>query len=419
MKTRNQRGAVMVLSLGLMAFVATLGAAFLIRSLNEDQLGQREATRQSAFYLAEAGIDRASLNLRTPTDATDDILNAALPTGAYQITAQAALDATHYQVTARGTSGTTLRTIEAVYLLTPQSVFQYALFGDRKVEVEGNATSDSYNSSLGPYQDDPNQPGYNKGQNGDIGTNATAATETTGVKVDGSIFVDGQVIVGPGVANPTSVVSGYNPLFITGGTTPPSDNQDVISPPAAFPMPPVTLNGQAFTTNPFTAVLGDGDGDCADATVTGNTTTTLSPTGGLNGTGQYCYRNLTIQGGGTLTSTGTGTVNVYLTGTLIARGNSTVGYAPNPGRMLFQMTAGSQATLEEGTITGSTAFYGGLYGPLATIKISGNAEVYGSIIAKDVKLEGSAELHYDESLQNNTTIGNLYKRTLVSWRDLN
>ena len=56
--TRNQRGAVLALSLGLMAFITTVGAAFLIRSLNEEQLGQRDASRQFAFYLAEAGMDQ-------------------------------------------------------------------------------------------------------------------------------------------------------------------------------------------------------------------------------------------------------------------------------------------------------------------------------------------------------------------------
>ena len=398
MTPMNQRGAVLALSLGLMAFVTTLGAAFLIRSLNEGQLGQRDATRYSAFYLAEAGIDRASINLRTPTDATDDILTGALPAGSYQITATTALDATHYRVTALGASGTTQRTIEAVYQLTPQSVFQYAVFADQRVAVTGSAITDSYNSSLGPYQDDPAQPGYNAGHNGDVGTNATVAGSTTGVNVSGSIFVDGQVVVGPAVADPTAVVTGYNPAFITGGTSPPSDTQDVVSQPAVFPMPAVTVPSGLT---------------CDDYTVSASTTVTLAP-------GTYCYHNLTIQGSGTLTTSGTGTVTVYLTGTLIARGNSTVGYAPSPGEMLFLMSGGTEATLEEGTITGSTGFYGALYGPLATINVSGNADVYGAIVAKQVNLTGSAELHYDEALQNaTTTVVNLYQRTLISWRDLN
>ena len=394
----DKRGAVLALSLGLMAFITTLGAAFLIRSLNEDRLGLQDGSRQTAFYLAEAGVDQASLNLRTPTNPADDILTAALPTGTFLIDAPVLLGVNLWQVTAHGTSGNSQRAIEVVYQLMPQSVFQYAVFGDQTVSVSGSAATDSYDSNAGPY--DPTTAG----SNGDIGTNATTAG---GIAVGGgNYFIDGQIVVGPGVANPASVITGnYNPALVTG-------DPKVASQPNAFPMPPVTVNTAAFT-----AVLNDGDGDCADYTVAGSTTVTLSPTGGLNGTGEYCYRNLTIQGNATFTTSGS--VTVSLVGALTARGNSTVGVENDPANMLFQMSSTASATLEEGEITGSNNFYGALYGPAATITIRGNAEVFGSIIAKNINVTGSANIHYDEALANVNTISNTYRRAVVSWRDLN
>lgn len=391
-RSQYRRGSVIVLSLGVVIVVATLGASMMVRSLNEHQLGQRYAVREEALYLAEAALDQASFNLRTPTDPLDDVLTGTLPTGTFQIESPVTqLGPTLWQVTTRGTSGPDQRRVEGVFQLTPQSVFQFALFGSQQVNVSGNAITDSYDSSLGPYNNDPNSPGYNAAHNGDVGTNGT---NTGGVTVGGSIFVDGQMAVGPGVADPVSVVSGYDPAFITGGTSPPSDTQDVVAQSSTFPMPPVAPPlGMA----------------CSDFTVTGNTTVTLDT--------DVCYSSLTIQGGGVLTTNGVA-VKVYLTGALIARGNSTVGYAPDPSKMLFLMSSSGQATLEEGTITGSTSFYGALYGPQATINIQGNAEVFGSIIANQVNLTGSAVIHYDERLSDVTTMPNVYRRTLISWREL-
>ena len=391
----GQGGSVLTLSFGVILVVTTLGATTLMRGLGEQRLGQRHATQERAFELAEAAIDQASFNLRTALDTTDDVLTATLSTGTFQVDSPVTqLGPNLWQVTTRGTSGQDQRRLEAVFQLTPQSVFQFALFGNQQVNISGSAFTDSYDSSLGPYNDDSSSPDYNAAHNGDVGTNGVS---TGGVTVGGSIFVDGQVAVGAGVADPVSVVTGYDPAFITGGTSPPTDTQDVAAQSSTFPMPAVTVPGGLT---------------CSDFTVTGNTTITLAP-------GDYCYRNLTIQGGGALTTTGAGDVTIYLTGQLSAKGNSAVGYASDPAKMQFLMSPSGSAEIEDGTITGSTAFYGALYGPNSTINITGNAEVFGAIIARQVNVSGSAIVHYDEHLSTSTTVPNIYQRALVSWRELN
>ena len=148
---------------------------------------------------------------------------------------------------------------------------------------------------------------------------------------------------------------------------------------------------------------------CTDQTVGGSETVTLAA-------GTYCYRNLTIQGNGTLTASGS--VTVYLTGELTAQGNSSVGVPTDPTEMVFLMTSTSEATIEQGEITGSNLFYGAIYGPQATINITGNAEVYGAIIADRVNLSGSAEIHYDEAVNTITEVSNLYQTSVVYWQEL-
>lgn len=375
----RQRGEVVAAAVGLVAFLTTLGTAMLLRSVQESRVSHRSLVRQEAFHLAEAGIDRAALNLRTPS-ASDDLNSGILLTGTWTIDPPTSIGSLLYRVTAHGTSEQEQRNIEAVLQLTSQSVFQFAVFGDQTLNVSGNARTDSYDSRTGPYVE------ATAGAHGNVGTNATTAG---GVTVGGSIFINGQVAVGPNVSDPTSVVTGYDPAFITG-------NPKVVSQATSFPMPSVTIPEGCQQTLP---------------PLVGNVRTFSSSAGTYCPTG-----DLTVNGGEVLTADGP--VKIYLSGQLDISGNATVGVATNPTAIKFLLTSTGGATVE-GTITGSTLFYGALYGPNATINLSGNTEVFGSIIARTVNVSGNAELHYDEAMTTLTDISNLYQTRLLSWQELN
>lgn len=398
MNTHRQRGIVLITSVTVVMLLTSLGAALLMRSLNENLVGQRSATRQDAFYLAEAGLDQASINLRTPPPAenpqwivADDIVTQTLPTGRFDLDPPQPMGVNIWQVTSHGISGSEQRDIQAVYQLIPQSVFQFAVFGDLNVTVSGNAETDSYDSRIGVYNDEPG-PGYNKDHNGDIGTNSTAEG---GIDFGGSIFVDGQLVVGPGVADPTSVVEDYDPSFITA-------DPKVISATDTFPLPPVSVPPGL---------------PCEDRSLVNDEVVTLTPDGGPLGNGTYCFHDLKLAGGSTFSSSGP--VKVYITGTLTAKGNSaTVGTSGAPKDMLILMTPESNAVIEDAALAGTTDFYGAIYGPGADINIFGNAEIFGSVVARSVNVTGSALIHYDEGLNDLTTITNIYQRRVVSWQEL-
>ena len=395
-RRQNRGGFILVTTVGIVTFFTLTGGSMMLRGLWQAYASARIYHRSNALHLAEAAAEQAARNLRTASTA-DDLMTATLASGSFTIDAQQNMGGQLYQVTTHGTSDLEQRNLQVVYRLIPQSIFQFALFGDNQLNVSGNAITDSYDSTLGPYNSDPG-PSHNAGHNGDVGTNASTAG---GVTVGGSIFVDGQVAVGSNASNPVSVVTGYDPLFITGGTDPPSDTQDVIAQTTAFPMPAVTVPVGV---------------SCSNLTVSSQTTQTLSPTGGPTGNGVYCYHNLTLQGGGTLTASGP--VKVYITGQFTARGDSQFGVVSDPKQMLMLMTSTGDATLEQGTITGSTTFYGALYGPSSTIDIQGNAEVFGSIVAQTVNVTGSAAIHYDETLSDTTNVFNTFKTVRLAWREL-
>jgi len=375
---RDRRGSLYLVSYVFLTVLSLGLAVGFGRSTVELRSSQRALEQTQAFYLAEAAVDRALVNLRSGI--TDSIYDTGLGSGAYAATIVSP-EPNVYQVTGEGkdTSGN-LRTIETTTHVVPESVFQFALFGDQNVSVSGSAVTDSYDSSLGDYGS------QTPGENGDIGTNST---EVGSVDVSGSIAVNGQAFVGPGVADPESIVTGGGTTLITG--EPP-----VVSMPGTIDMPPVVV--------PETL-------SCTPLTVNGNDTVTLS-----SAVGEYCFTDVDVEGGGTLTSDGP--VTVYLTGNLHAAGNTAIGVEHDPTQMLFLVTSSSEGATIEGTITGSSAFYGALYGPDATITITGNAEVYGSMIAGSVDLSGSAELHYDEALQSLMTIPGSYLTSVLYWRDV-
>jgi hypothetical protein len=386
-----------VLSIGIITFLLAAGATLLTRGLAETNVSQRSRDQHAAFQLAEAGVDRALFDLETP-DLLDDVMTSTLSSslssdGTFSLS-PFVFSGDLVQVTSQGAIGSGQRDVEAVIERTKESVFQFALFGSELVNIGGEAITDSYDSSLGLYGR------QTPGDEGDVGTNATTNDGlTTGITVEGtSLVVNGQVVVGPGVTDFTDVVQGnVNDDFITG-------DPPYVSQPREFPMP------DDLTVPPAGC-------ETVIPPKSGNTIT-------LQAGVDYCpVGDLTINGGERFTANGP--VKIYLAGTLIVSGNAKIGVETDPSYMAFLISSSGGATFE-GTLTGSSEFWGTVYGPNATISISGNADIYGSIIAENVDLSGNARIHYDESLGNcdvptpppSCDISNLFSTEVVAWRDL-
>ena len=377
----GRRGIVYVVSLGLAVLLSVFGATLLLRSVSELGQSTRFTIQTAALHHAEAAVDQAIRNLRNGT--SSNISTTTLPGGTYWAEL-APLGTQMQRITAHGSAGSDQRNLDVIIKLTPESVFQYALFGDQKIVVSGSADTDSYDSRLpGGYSS------QTAGGNGGAGTNATSSG---GVTVSGSVGINGQVVVGP-TGNPNSVVTitGGGGITITG-------NPKIVAQSQALPLASVKVPEELT---------------CNDYTVSDDTTITLS-----SDQGTYCFRNLTVSGGGTLTADGP--VTVYLTGELRASGNTLIGVVNNPRTMLFLVAAAAGTTLGTtggGSITGNSTFYGALYGPGAEFDVTGSAEIFGSVIAKRVDLSGSAKIHYDEALTT-LPVGSTYQTSIVLWREI-
>jgi hypothetical protein len=373
MKSHSQRGVVYLISLGVVGMAMTYIVALFVHSASSVHVSQRATRQLSAFQLADAALDLAVINANAGT--TTNISTTTLGNGTYwaELTD---LGSQRYQVTAHGASSGEQRNLEAIIQRTPKSVFQYAVFGYTKVDIKNGAMTDSYNSTQGNYN--PAAPGTK----GNIGTNSTQSNQ---VKLDNGAVVNGQAIVGSGLADPNPVVEIKNGAIITG-------NPKVVSAPYATGQPTVNTGGL-----PCNQKLELKNGDTATLTQAG------SP---------YCYSEVEVDNSSILNISGK--VELY-TGKLVVKNSGQVNYSttskPAPN-FIVQITSTTQVSIDN-----SALFVGAIYAPNATADIKNSSIFYGSIVAKEVKVDNSACVHYDDALKTVGPTGS-YKSSVVFWRDL-
>ena len=66
----------------------------------------------------------------------------------------------------------------------------------------------------------------------------------------------------------------------------------------------------------------------------------------------------------------------------------------------FQIWGTKTTGVQSIDIKGNGVLSGIVYAPQGSVKINGNGDVMGSIVANDITLVGDATFHYDESLAN-------------------
>jgi len=264
--------------------------------------------------------------------------------------------------------------------------FKNAIHAKGTVELVGNAWTDSYNSTNGPY----NLAG-NRGNNGDVSTDGTAAGIVT---VTSGGTVDGDAIVGPG-GNPATAINNNGTITGTTGVEPAAQNLPLSSIPAGL-----------VNQGPLT--------------ISGNTPKTL-------GEGVYWFSSINITGNGKLIVTGA--VKIYVTGNIDVGGNgiATAGNLP-PNLLIYGTQDPSDASQKTNTVSihGNGDFYGAVYAPGAALDVYGNGAVYGALTGNSAKINGNGGFHYDESLGNlgrfvTTTTSSTFTTTGFSrhsWREV-
>jgi len=128
-----------------------------------------------------------------------------------------------------------------------------------------------------------------------------------------------------------------------------------------------------------------------------------------------------IKGGSGALNIGTGaSLEVYAAGDIniggqgVANGGTTAATSNQP--INFQIWGTKTSGTQNIGIAGNGALSAVVYAPQGSVKINGNGDVMGSVVANDITLVGNAAFHYDESLGN---FGGNNPYRVTRWDELN
>lgn len=142
----------------------------------------------------------------------------------------------------------------------------------------------------------------------------------------------------------------------------------------------------------------------SDLTVYGNVTLILTTAPGTQA--------INITGGDSLTIAPNSSLIIYTAADVKIAGNGILNNNASPAT--FQLWA-TDTGAQDIQIAGNGALKAVVYAPNANVKINGNGDVMGSVVANNITVVGNAAFHYDESLANwggNNPFG------IVKWREL-
>jgi len=407
----NQRGSVMIFAIGFMVVLMVIGAGVHSQVLRQLRSSGEARQRVAAEALAEGGLARAlawftASGYQLPTSAlliasvpatlksnqkalvlptnhpdgyTDAVgqtrtgvlsaFNAALSaqqgaSGSFDVTASLiAVQPETWEVIATGTAGAVQRRVGRVLMRERQSLFEEALFGEAEVVLTGNTSTDSYDSTLGAYG------GSNRFATGGVHSNGN-------ITLTGSSTINGDAKPGP----ESAVIFKGNPTVTGLKDAADSDRE----------LAPVTIPAGAVA-------LGD-------VVVKQNDRRTITA-------GTYVVQNLDVNGSGILTiDSSAGGVTFFVTGWVRIGGAGKVVVTANGPRGFSIMQIGNGGVW----VGGSGEMPAAIYAPDSHLTVDGAGDLYGGFIGAGAHLDGSGQVHFDQSLRTATTASGPL-RTVAQW----
>lgn len=382
LKLKNNIGSTLAISIITIFLLTVWGQATLLSSIGESRVAQRHANSTQAFWLADAGVQRAVWEYKnnschgfvqqgTATACTDctcanatKSLATTLSNGDYDVT----LDFNNTIIQSIGSTPSRIasnRIQRKIQInLGGPSLFTSAAFANHSITISNNSTI-----------------------NGNLGTNGT---QNNAISLGNNDTVNGNITTGVG-----GTVSLGNGAVVNGTITTSAQ--------------PVTLPNVVVPSN----------------------LTNLSSGGNFNvtsqsnlGTGNYRYTSINLSNGSILNITGNVrlyldstsnaissnpgvTINinvganliVYVNGKLSVSSNMTINNASTtPGAMQIYSTY-SGGTLQNPGVgfSNNGNLYAAVYAPAAYVNINNNSNFYGSVIGNDINLNPGGSTHFSSS----------------------
>ena len=405
-KSRNlHKGYLLPMVVIFLVITTIVGLGLLYSAGLERIAADRRLYREQAFYLAEAGAQRAFVYLKEGKSLPDQGIDVPLGEGTYKVelTSQGSGETTI--ITSTGTVKGIQETVELTACASGgnkggKNSWAQGLFGQQSVTLYNNAQVDSYDSTLGPYG------GSNVGQDGDVGSKGSITLYDSST-VKGDTFVSG----GPGsitLMTGASITGDKNYNHTFGEPLDDLSQFPVVIPGTLTSLPYPSYGDPRIIVVSGSYTLSDGVfilNNNARITITGGNFRFKSIT--LNNNSILTINsdsNLYLENGFTMNNNSQFNMNasaetvLYLGNnvTPVLANNSVINNQSNvPGNFRIYTNSSSPITLANN----GQALNSVLYAPNASVTLANNSQFYGGIVAKNVTLYQNALLHYDVALR--------------------
>jgi len=414
---RNEKGSVIIVSLLVAVLFVLLSGGYFNLLAVEASNTARTFRSNLALHLAESGVEEAIWEIKYHSGAflstdgwtgTDPkIKTTALTTalgenvGTYKTTVTNPTSSTPviegvgqalYQTATLAES----RTVEVSLLVTTSPIFDMAVFADETIEIDQNACTDSFDSSLGPYDEDTNS-----GLNGDVGTNSTE-TDPSAIDLDQNSSVEGDTYVGVD-GDPIEGVDFANQNINFTGDQYALDEAVII--PSVFGPTGLTNYGNVDYNDGSFTISSSGQYTNLNFGTNGETTVTID--GGTQGAPLQLYITgaFHLNSNATLNIGSTSYVEIYADGSIMSDSNSWINNnTQNPAQLQFFGTNIMVDYMDGNKLISGITFnsngdiYATILAPNSTVELDSNAQLFGAVMADDIIINSNSCIHYDENL---------------------
>ena len=381
----NKRGGALLIALAILLLLSIAAIVAVDTAQTDIELSFNQLHSDQAFYTAEAGLNRAFVQLNDDNDWNTGYAAAEFEDGQYWVAIidsfvdPALVDTVIVQST--GHQGEGIANLEAVVVPEYDRPFQYAVFSDDDIALGNNTCTDSYDSEIASYDEESDN------LDGDISSNGTITLDQIAdVGGDVSSSIDGGIDLGFN-AN----VIGDTATAIPEHHLDPIEQEDLDWAESVSPAPD-GLTGD-YSYDPISK----------DLTVADNETLVLS--GGV-----YYFTSITLGNNADLQIADGENVIIYMTESLILSESAELN-SDSPPTSLVIFSTGSVTTVGQNTVI-SMAFYG----PDADLVLENSCDVYGSLVANTVNMSNIACVHYDRAL-GDLEFGKTGDMTMIAWRE--
>ncbi len=403
----GRRGSALAISLAMVGAIALLSAMMLQITSAHWKRQAAAIDQKRAFYLAEAGLSEAILSIMLGGSGNVGSLKAPARFGDGLLYTETVQDeAGILRVDSTAMAGRGRYRLSAALEIVSNSALSLGAFGDRSVVIGAGAFIDSYDSTAGPYvAPDPDGAALIGTGGAGVGSNGMITVE--GARGGRATTILGNVTPGPG--GHVTIAPG---ALITGTTTPRRESFDL----PELEVPALPSTGNYLLRPGREAILGPGEHSFDNFTVGSNGVLTI------HGPATIVTGTLSLDSAaGLVINAEHGPVRIYVRDGMSTNRSSTIINLQQDPSLLTLNIGASYVDFDRDESDGSFElesrgdFHGVILAPTAAIEIPAHLVIYGAVVARDLTLAPSAQVHVDRSLgaSDPSAMPNLDQ---ISWR---